>query len=166
MKLNPGLAKSLLMAASIGMVVPILAQSPAPAKSGKASAPAPKSPARRETPAAEETKPEEAPAIKGVEVARPEGRGFLGIELEDGKFKLSFYDAEKKPMKPDVARAVVRWNPVNKIKDERIVLNPTEGDVLRGAQFVQAPHVFNPFFLVLLDDKGETVESHRLNLKF
>jgi len=35
--------------------------------------------------------------------------GFLGILVENGNFKLSFYDAKKKPAQVDVARATARW---------------------------------------------------------
>lgn len=139
MKFNAALAKSLLMAASIGMIVPLVAQTPA-----KPAKPAPA--------------PAEAPAkIDGLEIARKNG-GFLGLTVEGPRLVLKFYDADKKPVAPDVARAAARWNPVNKTGDVRSVLNPAEGQSLASAAVVQPPLVFK-VYLTLLDADGNAVES-------
>jgi hypothetical protein len=143
MKLNTSVTKSLLMAASIGMVVPLAAQTAAtPAK--------PVEPAKKEV--AEKIK------IEGVELMRKDGT-FLGLTLSGPRFVLSFYDAERKPMGLNVARAVARWNPVNKTGDERSVLNPDDA----GKTLVSFPNVRPPFAfkvtIVLLDDKGDSIES-------
>ena len=96
MKLNSALAKSLLMAASMGMVTPVLAQTfPRPAKPAQpAPAPAPD---------------EEAATIEGIEVTRKNG-GYLGVTVNGPRLVLKFYDNEKKPAPLDVARAAARWN--------------------------------------------------------
>jgi hypothetical protein len=102
---------------------------------------------------------EEEPKIPGQVLARANGT-FLGLELEQGKFKLSFYDAKKKPMNVDVARAVGRWPNVHGPGSNRTVLNPnSEGNALVGAQFVRGPYVFN-LILVLIKEDGETAESY------
>lgn len=139
MKLNAALAKSLLMAASIGMVVPLVAQTSKPAK------PAPA--------------PTEAPAkIEGLEFPRPKG-GFLGLTVEGPRLVLKFYDADKKPAAVDVARAAAHWDPVNKISQVRTVLNPgSDGKALVSPYVVQPPLVFK-VYLTLLDADGNAVES-------
>jgi hypothetical protein len=150
MKLNSALAKSLLMAASMGMVTPVLAQTfPRPAKPAQ---PAPK-------PA-----PDEEPAtIEGIEIARKNG-GYLGVTVKGPRLVLKFYDSEKKPAPLDVARAAARWNPVNKTGDERSVLNPAGDGSLVSTPVVKPPLVFK-VYLTLLDADGKEVESTVVDLR-
>ena len=140
MKLNAALAKSLLMAASIGIVVPLTAQT-----STKPVKPAPA--------------PAEEPAtIPGIELPRKKG-GFLGLTVEGPSLVLKFYDKDKKPAAPDVARASARWNPVNKTGEVRAVLNPgADAKFLVSPSVVQPPLVFK-VYLTLLDAEGNAVES-------
>jgi hypothetical protein len=142
MKLNAALAKSLLMAASIGMVVPMVAETSTKPKTVK---PAPA--------------PTDVPAeIKGIELPRQKG-GFLGLTVEGPRLVLAFYDAEKKPVAIDVARASARWNPTNKVGEVRTVLNPgTDGKTLVSPNVVQPPLVFK-VYLTLLDADGNALES-------
>ena len=65
---------------------------PPPAKAGEKAA---------EKSADKKAEPEkkEEPKIKGVVVPRGE-RGFLGVEIVGGGFKISFYDTKKKPKEP------------------------------------------------------------------
>jgi hypothetical protein len=149
MKLNAALAKSLLMAASIGMVVPLIAQTPS-----KKEAPKP-GPARPAPAPAEEVEP----VIPGTVIARADG-GFLSLTLEGIHFKLSFYDAKKKPVEADAIRAIARWDPVNKAGEERSILNPAEqGKALKGNVPVRPPYVFK-VYLSLIGAEDKVVESH------
>ncbi|HSI09864.1 MAG: hypothetical protein ACAH89_06665 [Rariglobus sp.] len=142
MKLNTAVAKSLLMAASIGMIVPLAAQTPAKPKTTK-PAPAPT---------------EEPAKIEGVEIARNNGT-FLGVTVDGPRLVVKFYKSDKKPMKADVARATARWNPVNKKGEERSVLNSTDGGLsLASTPTVKPPLVFM-VYLTLLDAEGNAVES-------
>ncbi|HEY8991496.1 MAG TPA: hypothetical protein VIM46_05940 [Luteolibacter sp.] len=152
MKFNTAVAKSLLMAASIGMVVPLLAEtSVKPAKPAKpAKAPA-----------------EEPAKIDGIEIPRKDG-GFIGVTVEGPRLVLRFYDADKKLVNVDVARAAARWNPSTKIGDVRSVMNPSDD----GLSLVSTPVVKPPLnyivYLTLLDAEGKAVESivadlHKLN---
>ncbi len=148
MKLNAALAKSLLMAASIGMVVPLIAQT-----STKPAAPAP-APAPVEKPA----------TIEGIELPRSSG-GFIGVTLDGVRLVVKFYDAEKKPVASDVARATARWNPINKVGEIRSVLNPdADGKSLVSTPVLQPPHVFK-VYLTLLDAEGNAVESFVADLR-
>lgn len=142
MKFNTAVAKSLLMAASIGMIVPMAAQTPKPSKPAKPA-----------------TAPVEEPAkIDGIELPRKAG-GFLGLTVEGPRLILKFYDAEKKPVAADVARAAARWNPLNKTGDVRSVLNPApDGMSLASTPVVKPPLVFL-VYITLLDAEGKAVES-------
>lgn len=148
MKLNAALAKSLLMAASIGIVVPMVAQTPAKPKTVK---PAPV--------------PVEEPAtIPGVELPRQKG-GFIGVTVDGPRLVVKFYDTDKKPVVVDVARAAARWDPINKTSDVRTVLNPdAEGKALVSPLVVQPPLVFK-VYLTLLDADGNSLESFIVDLK-
>lgn len=150
MKFNSALTKSLLMAASIGMIVPSAAQTlPKPA-----------------TPAKPSTVPtEEEPAkIDGLEIARKAG-GFIGVEIEGVRLVVKFYDADKKPIEANVARAAARWNPVNKTGEVRSVLNLAgDGKSLVSTPVLQPPHVFN-VYLTLIAEDGTAVETFVVNLR-
>ena len=170
MKLNAALTKSLLMAASIGMVVPLCAQT-----AETAPTPSPAKPPAKTPPAksAKPAKPPVAPAPKeetpgeiilpGIVQPRASG-GFLTVEVVDGKFKISFYDAKKKAMPADVARAAARWKSNRKSGDEHTILNPGgDGKALIGAAFVAPPYTFR-VFLTLLSEDGTAVESYVVNM--
>lgn len=140
MKLNAAVLKSLLMAASIGTVVPLGAQSPAK--------PSPKPAAPAEEPA----------KVQGLEVARANG-AYLGVSVEGVRLVVRFYDKDKKPAAPDAARGAARWNPVNKAGEVRSPLNPgTDGFSLASNPVVKPPLVFK-VYLTLLDAGDKEIES-------
>ena len=90
-------------------------------------------------------KKEEPPAkIEGMEVARGGDKGFLGVQIVNATFKINFYDAKKKPVEPDVARAVLRWDPKYKVGEERVVLNPAEKS-LTSPRNIRPPYLFKLF---------------------
>ncbi|MGC4074840.1 MAG: hypothetical protein QM760_20555 [Nibricoccus sp.] len=163
MKLNAALAKSLLMAASIGVVVPLVAQT-APKKDAPKPAPAKPTPAKPApapvTPPAEEPEPQ----LPGSVVARP-GGGFLSLTLDGIHFKLSFYDAKKKPVDANAVRAFARWDPVNKHGQERSVLN-LDGDSksMTGNTTVRPPYVFK-VYLTLIGADDAVIESHVIDFR-
>jgi cytochrome c1 len=118
--------------------------------------------------AAPEVKKEEAMGvIEGTTLNRPNGH-FLGLTLQDGKFKLTFYDKKKKPEKVDVTRATARWPNKHGPGDNRTVLNPAgDGTYLMGAQFVRGPYSFK-LFITLLRGEGEQaagVENYTLDFR-
>lgn len=92
----------------------------------------------------EKAKKEEPPAkIDGIEIPRGE-KGYLGIQIVNSTFKLSFYDAKKKPIAPDVARAALRWDPKYKVGEERVILNPDEKS-LTSPKNIRPPYNFKLF---------------------
>jgi hypothetical protein len=147
MKTLVSLSMALVVAATMG------AQTTAPGKppvkidlAAPAAQAAPKAATKQD---AKKKKAEEPPAkVAGVAVSR--GTGFLGVQLVDSKFKVTFYDAKKKPVAPDVARAVVRWNVKYQPEPERALLTPG-GDAhsLTSAKIVRAPYTFRLTLILL-----------------
>ncbi|HEX2100370.1 MAG TPA: hypothetical protein VHF69_06895 [Candidatus Synoicihabitans sp.] len=133
MKLSAPLVKSLLMAASIGLVVPIVAQTPRP------------------------TRPEQEvdePEMKGVPA--PWGGGTLALAIESNAFVLRFYDAEKKPKPVPAARSTVRWDSPQKAGVQRTVLNPEGAEALRSPALVRPPYAFTAH-ITLLSAEGDSL---------
>ena len=113
-------------------------------------------------------KKEEPPAkIEGMEIARGGEKGFLGLQVVSGMFKLSFFDAKKKPVNPDVLRAALRWDPKNKIGSERVILNQ-EGKALAAGKFIQPPYAFKLFITLFKEspDGGEPIASENYVVDF
>ena len=103
---------------------------------------------------------EEPRKIPGLVINRANS-GFLGLEIEDNHFKLSFYDAKKKPVSADVARATMRWPVKYQPDDERTVLTPTtDGQVLTSLRFVRPPHVFKVFISLFAEGTEDPVETY------
>ncbi len=92
-------------------------------------------------------KKEEPAKIEGMEVSRGE-KGYLGIQIVDGRFKIKFYDLKKKQMQPDVARAILRWDPKYKVGTERVLLTPGPENTLTSERFIRPPYNFRIFMLL------------------
>jgi hypothetical protein len=106
--------------------------------------------------------------IKGIAVPRGE-RGFMGIEMVGGNFKISFYDTKKKPIPPDVTRAALRWDAKYKVGQERLVLNPdADGKSLSNPKTIRPPYNFKLFITLIKEatEKEEPVgETHVVDFK-
>jgi hypothetical protein len=94
--------------------------------------------------------------ITGAEIARTNGT-FLGLEVVDGVFKLSFYNKKKKPMPVDVTRATARWPNLRLPHENHSVLNPA-GNALVGQNPVVPPFAFN-VFITLLQGEGDDAKA-------
>ncbi len=138
----------------------------------------PKAPAAKATPAkaapgktapakTEAKKEEELPKIPGTEIARPNGTK-LGLQVVDGKFKLTFYDKKHKPMAMDVTRASARWPNTRSgtPSDYRTVLNGS-GTALVGARPVFPPYTFTVYLTLLQGegDEAKAVENYTVPFK-
>jgi hypothetical protein len=127
------------------------AETPKPADAAKPAEPA-KSGVT--TPPADAKKKEEPMGkIEGIELARPNGL-WLGLKVENGNFKLTFYNKKKKPATVDVTRALVRWPNVHGTGDNRTVMNPDGAHSLVGTKFVRGPYTFK-LFLTLMKGEGD-----------
>ena len=116
---------------------------------------------------AEPAKKEE-PKIEGVVVARGE-KGFMGVEITGGAFKITFYDVKKKKIAPDVARAVLRWDAKYKVGQERLVLNPgSDGKSLSNPKIIRPPYTFKLFITLVKEGSEEEQpvgESHVIDFR-
>lgn len=115
-----------------------------------------------------EPKKKEEPKIEGIVVSRGE-RGFMGVELKGGSFKITFYDTKKKPIAPDVVRAALRWDAKYKVGQERLVLNPTgDGKSLSNPKTIRGPYNFK-LYITLIKEPTEkedpTGEMHVIDFK-
>lgn len=96
-----------------------------------------------------EAKKEEPAKIEGMEIARG-SHGFLGLQIVNGTFKMSFYDTKKKPAPPDVARAILRWEAKIKAPPERVVMLPGgEANTFVSEKIVRPPYNFKLTILLL-----------------
>jgi hypothetical protein len=103
--------------------------------------------------------------IPGTVLTRPDDKGYLSLALEGGSLKLTFYNKDKQPVAPDVARAAARWNPKQTQGEEHAVLNPdSDGQSLKGNRFVQPPFPLQ-IFITLLNEQGIGVENYTVMFK-
>ncbi len=103
---------------------------------------------------ADAPKTEAPPQIEGIVVPRG-ALGFMGVEIVNSTFKISFYDAKKKPTKADVTRALLRWDPKYKAGSERLLLSVSEdGKSLTSPRNIRPPYLFK-LFITLMKDGAE-----------
>jgi len=139
----------------LGAAVPLLAE-------GGSSGAAPKTPA--DGSAADATK-EEEPKIDGIVIPRAKG-GFLGLTLENGNFKLAFYDDKKLPVTADVSRVALRWPVVYSVMNERAVLTPTDdGKAMTSSKVVRPPYAFKLFMTLIVDGSDEPAETYVIDFR-
>ena len=101
----------------------------------------------------EAKKDDEMGKIEGIEIKR--GDGFMGIQLVNGTFKLSFYDAKKKLVASDVTRANLTWKVKYQPNPEKTVLMP-DGKALTSAKAVKPPYTFSLSITLV---KGEAADA-------
>jgi len=85
--------------------------------------------------------------IDGFQIARGD-RGYLGLQIVNSTFKLSFYDAKKKLIAPDVASAVLRWSVTYQKQPERALLT-VSGNALASEKTIRPPYAFKLSILLL-----------------
>lgn len=101
-------------------------------------------------------------AVDGVPVKRDNG-AWLGLAASGAGYVLSFYDAEKQPVRPDVLRATVRWrSPLKQGQQFSVLLLDTSGLRLTGNKPVQPPYVFKAI-LCLVNVSGEALETYTVD---
>jgi len=113
--------------------------------------------------------PTEPPAkIEGITIPRANG-GFLGLQVVNGVFDLTFYDAKKKVISPDVDRAALRWDAKYKVGQERTVLNPADdGKSLTSPKVVRPPLTFKLFITLVkaaAAEENPVNESYAINFR-
>lgn len=113
-----------------------------------------------EKPVVKKEEKEKMGVIPGITIPRPNGT-FLGFELVDGKFKVSFYDKKKKPMAVDVSGGLARWPNVRGPGDIRSPLNPS-GKALMAVKIAPPPYNYTVYITLLKGDgdDAKAVESY------
>lgn len=106
---------------------------------------------------------EKSKEIPGIVIERKADKGYLGLELADYKYKLTFYDKDKKPQPADFSRALFRWSKVNGRGTERYMLTVGgENSVLTSPRDVKPPFNFRLFIVLLGDDEETEAETYAL----
>jgi len=104
---------------------------------------------------------EKEPVIAGIAIPRKSGDGFLGIEIVNSNFKLTFYDKDKKPVRADFGRALLRWDVTYKNVQERLILT-TDGDgtYLASPRVIRPPYNFQLFITLIGEGKNQESETY------
>lgn len=107
--------------------------------------------------------------IAGQIIQRKVGDGFLGLQVVDGNFKLTYYDKDKLPVAADHPRALLRWPVRYKVGDERVMLNQAgDGTFLTSARFIRPPYNFKLYITLLGasgDDESASTEAYVINFR-
>lgn len=97
--------------------------------------------------------------VAGTPIQRADG-GWLGLELKDGTFQITFYNAKKKPVPADRSSAVLLWSVHYQPNPERTQLLPSSDPAVLSSPYpVKPPHTFN-LHITLLKDGSPDVESY------
>jgi hypothetical protein len=98
--------------------------------------------------------------VAGIAIGRANG-GWLGVELKDGTFQLTFYNAKKHPVPADKSSAVFWWPVHYQPNPERTELTPTDhAAVLASPYLVKPPYAFKLHISLLGADSSSDVESY------
>jgi hypothetical protein len=101
--------------------------------------------------------------VAGTPIKRAQG-GWLGIEIKEGNFRLTFYNEKKKPVAADRTSAVFRWPVHYQPNDERTELVATDNpDVLASPYPVKPPYSFILHIALLGGDQKDGVEGYTIN---
>lgn len=106
------------------------------------------------------------PVIAGIAIPRKTGDGFLGIQIVNSNFKLTFYDKDKKPVRADFGRALLRWDVTYKNVQERLIL-ATEGDgtYLASSRVIRPPYNFQLFITLIGEGKNQESETYVIRFR-
>jgi len=98
--------------------------------------------------------------IAGIAVSRPQG-GWLGVEIQDRTFRITFYNEKRKPVAADATSAILRWPVHYQPNDERIQLLPADDpSVLASPYVVKGPLAFKLHITLLNEGKPDAAESY------
>jgi hypothetical protein len=89
--------------------------------------------------------------ISGTPIQRAQG-GWLGIEIKDQFFRMTFYNDKKNPVHADVPSAVLWWPVQYQSNNERVQL-VASGDpaVLTAPKLIRPPYAFKLHITLLSD---------------
>jgi hypothetical protein len=93
----------------------------------------------------------------GKNVAREKG-GWLNAEASGTRLVINFFDAEKKPMPPDVVRGFVRFRSPGKNNEDAPLF--LERETLTTPATVRPPHNFLVILSLFTGEGEDSAESH------
>lgn len=104
-------------------------------------------------------KADEMGTIAGIPIQR--GKNWIGIELKDNTFRLTFYNEKKKPVPADASSAVFWWPVHYQPNPERTELTPTDNPAVFASSYsVRAPHTFPLHVILLFQGKPDSTETY------
>jgi hypothetical protein len=132
----------------------------------KSGAPAAKDAKKDAAKDAKKKEDEKMGKVEGMEIAH--GKGFMGLRVVDGMFRLTFYNEKRKPVPPDVSRVALRWDAKYKIGDERVVLLPGgDANSLTSSKVIRPPLTFKLFMTLIKDvESGGEPKTETLVVDF
>jgi hypothetical protein len=97
--------------------------------------------------------------VAGLAIKRT-AAGWLGVEIKDNCFQLTFYNDKKKPVPADRDSAVFWWPVHYQPNEERTELLPTDNPAVFSSQYpVKAPHTFKLHITLLIPGSSD-VETY------
>jgi hypothetical protein len=102
------------------------------------------------------------PPLDGVLVNRPNGV-IMQVKMEDLALVLRFFDAEHKPVKPDVDGGLLRAIPSGRNPERRALVPTQDGLGLTHGQPLRKPHVFKLHIALTRAGSDEAVESYTVD---
>ncbi len=103
--------------------------------------------------------------IAGMTIARANGH-FLGLEVADNVFKLTTYNAHKKPEKTEITSAVLHWPVHYQPNEERTMLTASDdGTFLTSEKAVRAPLSFKLYIALFVAGTPDPVESYVVDFR-
>lgn len=104
--------------------------------------------------------------IEGVLIPRG-GKGFLALRLAGGGFELRFFSPERRPLVPEVPRAVVRFTPVGRKTgpESHLLELSADGKALQSARTVRPPHGFRVTVLLFAAGAEQPLETHTADFR-
>jgi hypothetical protein len=116
----------------------------------------------RGAPSPTPTPEEKEGTIAGTPIQRAEN--WIGIELKDSNFVMTFYNAKKKPVAADASSAVLWWPVHYQPNPERTELVPTDSaSVFASSYTVKPPYSFLLHVTLLFTGKPDLTESYVIN---
>lgn len=98
--------------------------------------------------------------VSGTAIQRANG-GWLGIEVKDQNFWMTFYNHKKKPVAADASAAVLWWSVQYQTNPERTELTPSSNPaVLASAYVVRPPYSFKLHITLLSDANAGSAPAY------
>ena len=104
--------------------------------------------------------------IEGVLIPRGE-KGLLALRIAGAGFELSFLSPERRPLVPEVPRAVVRFTPAGRKTgpESHLLELSTDGKALQSARTVRPPHTFRVTVLLFAAGAEQPLETYTADFR-